>query len=233
MRYVAWTLLVINLGYFGWGAVLRDVPDQARESPRPRLEQGVESLVLLTESDAGARQAQLNQVIRNPISNAAPPAPSLSCTALGPLPDLFSGEAMREQLAALDVGAQLRAIDETTGEIDFRVLIPPASSIEEAFRQLRELKSLGIESYIITQGEDALGISLGVFSTPEAAAQLRAERQRQGYEPEIAELPRVERQFWVFDQSGVAQGARLDSWEQIAASRDGLTVQTLPCPAPG
>ncbi len=229
MKYIALTLLLVNAAAFVWAGFFRE-PEAPVPAATRTWDDGTDTLELVSEVDASRQQA-LNRVINNPIRASVEEAtvPRL-CTALGPFATVFDAEAALQQAAALDIAAVMRAVDEVTGETDFRVLIPPASSIEEAFRKLRELKSLGIDSYIITQGGQALGISLGVFSTREAAVSLQAERARQGYEAVVDELPQVERQFWVFDQQGEALGARLDAWESLASPDPELTVTGLACP---
>ncbi|MDZ7684094.1 MAG: hypothetical protein U5O39_02895 [Gammaproteobacteria bacterium] len=89
---------------------------------------------------------------------------------------------------------------------------------------------MGVDSYIMTQGEDALGISLGLFSTREAAESLRGQRERQGYVAEIDELPQVERQFWVFDIGGVVTDDRLKIWENLVLDTAGVKLQMRSCP---
>ena len=235
MKLVAASLVVLNILYAGW-AMLREPP-----SPPPRItgqyESGFEKIALLSEADR-SRQSVLNRVISNPIvDRPARDTPGAGaetgagfCTALGPFTTLFDAESFVQQAAALDISATMKAVDLEGGETDYRVLLPPASSVEEAFRKLRELKSLGIDSYIITQGEQAMGISLGLFSTRDAAEALQAERERQGYEVVIEALPQVERQFWVFDDAGQARGSRLDAWRSLVPGNSPLTLQSRACP---
>ena len=233
MKLVAASLLILNILYAGW-AMLRDPPAQP---PRitGRYDSGSETIALLSEADR-SRQSDLNRVISNPIvtrpasRDADVEAAAGFCTALGPFATLFDAESIVQQAAALDITATMKAIDLDGGETDYRVLLPPASSVEEAFRKLRELKSLGIDSYIITQGEQAMGISLGLFSTRDAAEALRAERERQGYEVIIEALPQVERQFWVFDDAGQARGPRLDAWRSLVPGDSPLSLQSRACP---
>jgi len=226
MKYVAIALLLGNLVYLAWAGFLRP-PAKPPPQITGRHDDRLESLTLVRERDQ-TRQQALNRVINNPIG--AESADTDQCTALGPISDIFAAESMVQQAAALDLAAEMRAIDEPTGETEYRVLIPPANSIAEAFRKLRELKSLGVDSYIITQGEQALGISLGLFSTLDAAESLRAARARQGYSAEIDELPQVERQFWVYDPLGEATGPRLDAWRSLAAEMPGAGLETRACP---
>ena len=112
--------------------------------------------------------------------------------------DLFAGQNLVETLKAQAFDVVLRAVDRPSGENDYRVLIPPAKTLQDAFRKLRVLKSSEIDSYVITQGPDALGISLGLFSARAAAELAKAAFVDEGYETQIREIPRIDREYWVF-----------------------------------
>jgi hypothetical protein len=103
--------------------------------------------------------------------------------------------------------ATLKALDKISGGSDYRVLIPPAKSSQDAFRKLRELKSSDIDSYVITQGPDELGISLGLFSSLAAAESASADLAVNGYVTQVRETPRLRREFWVY---GVTNMQHLD-----------------------
>lgn len=256
MKYVAIALLVANVAYFVWQGYFA-AREPAPEVSPPRRDAAVASLTLLSEqprstvsgsrkpldvaADAGpleaeesaareeqVREATLTEAINNPV--AAEPRGPIGCPAIGPFTDVFQAESILEQVRALDLPAELRAIDEKLLSNEFRVLIPPAASVEEAFRKLRELQSLDIDSYILGRGDQAMGISLGVFSRREAAEAMREERRRQGYQAEITEIPRFERQFWIVGRRAAAAGTRLDVWARFAEADAEVTLDTLSCP---
>jgi hypothetical protein len=120
------------------------------------------------------------------------------CLALGAYTSLTSAQNMAERLTAVGVEVDLRAIDDPTGDYDYRVVLPPATSLQEAFRRLRELKSRNIDSYVITQGKNSLGISLGVFSSNSAAINHQQALAKDGYPADIAEIPRLMRGYWIY-----------------------------------
>jgi hypothetical protein len=237
MRYIVVTLMLMNASYFGyhyWRAI-EAPPVVAVLSPVAPGLPGVEQIRLLREvqSDAG-RDRQLSRVINNPLQQVAvadhagvndgvdlavtadlagiadigPPASGeASCQVFGPLNDLFAGQALVEKLKLYDMQATLKALDKISGGSDYRVLIPPAKSSQDAFRKLRELKSSDIDSYVITQGPDELGISLGLFSSLAAAESASADLAVNGYVTQVRETPRLRREFWVY---GVTNMQHLD-----------------------
>lgn len=120
-----------------------------------------------------------------------------SCMGLGPFENVISAQEVAERISTIGYAVEMTAVDTATGESDYRVVMPPLSSLQEVFRKLREFKSRDIESYVITQGEDAQGISLGVFSSLSAAEDYRQELIGLGYEVSVKVIPRINRGYWV------------------------------------
>ena len=178
MRYIFLTLLLANFGYLGYE--LLGQPSASSNTVvtmpgKPPAED--KTIFLLTEKQPDETDsAHLDTVINNPVQKDD--SASNTCDAIGPFQDIFSGQALLNQLQAMNINAALHAVDQPTGQNDYRVLIPPANSLQDAFRKLRELKSRNIDSYVITQGEHALAISLGLFSDEAAAKRMTAMREK-------------------------------------------------------
>ncbi len=224
MRYIFLALLAANIAYLVY---VLSRPQELAAGPGPQLyPAGVDTIFLLSENKEDAAMAR---VVENPLVQER--ADVADCPAIGPFETLFKGQAAAEQLTALDIAADLRAIDQPVGESDYRVMIPPSPSLQDAFRKLRELKSREIESYVITQGADSLGISLGVFSTEGAARNAQAQHERQGYATRIVEIPRLVREYWIYlADAGALEGAVR---ERLAAQNEGLLTQGMSCPPAG
>jgi hypothetical protein len=225
----------MNIGYFAYHwlvveamfgfveqAVVQDVKPVAVALSAP----GVQRIRLLREVQGDAsRDRQLNRVIKNPVQQRTIDVPvgpaedstkQVFCQAFGPLSDLFTGQALVEKLKLYDMQTILQAVDQATGDSDYRVVILPAKTPQDAFRKLRELKAASIDSYVITQGLDALGISLGLFSSKAAAAAASTSFTNNGYATQVREIPRLLREFWVY---GVTNMERMQVdeavWEAI------------------
>lgn len=206
MKLVALSLLVLNLLYLGYyfsseEAVL--VSAKSRE---------LGSIQLLSEVETSDKDIAMTNVMENPIRASVGPADDLGCMGVGPFTDVFSGQNAMEQLNALHVLGVLKAIDVPTGESDYRVLIPPASSAEEAFRKLRELQASDIDSYVITKGEQAMGVSLGVFSSQDGAETLLTRLKSMGYEAEIIQIERQSRSYWIVFEAEEFGLPEVSSW---------------------
>lgn len=222
MKYVFWCLLLLNGSYLGLRLV---APAEKPQLQREVRGSSTTNIQLLSElSSSRARNAEMSDVVSNPLrvkSNGAQ-----TCIVVGPFADVFSGQNALEQLSALDLAVELKAVDVATGGNDYRVLIPPASSPEEAFRKLRELQASDIDSYVITQGPQALGISLGVFSTTKAAEALKNRVQELGYGSQILKIERLSRAYWIFPGPDTDLTVSASIW---MANRPELEMKSLKC----
>lgn len=216
MRWIFLTLLLLNLAYLAWQNFAPQAKPPHGAAANRRF--GSTEIVLLEEkSDAPERE--FANVVTNPIVQPETPVVSSeTCASIGPFPDLFAGWQMVDHLAALDITGEVKAVDQATGRHDYRVLLPPLPSLQEAFRKLRELKSSKIDSYVITEGTHALGISLGVFSTEERAERTRARLEREGYQSKVVEIPRFHREYWIFPVGTKEFAMDGHTWEQLRKS---------------
>lgn len=221
MKWIFFSLLLANAGYLAYHlfeAQSVSLPGSASENTLR-----IPSVELLTEGSEASRQDEVERVLGNPVriakddqsseivansdgpENATIVLPSSEegqCAGLGPFANVAVAQNVSERLAALGQNVELQAIDRQLSDSDFRVVLPPLKSVQEAFRRLRELKSQNIDSYVITQGPDAQGISLGVFSSRAAAKKYQVDMAGIGYRTEVKELPRISRGYWLLGQSG-------------------------------
>jgi len=233
MKYTFWTLVLFNLVYFGYHYFEPGADGAALMKPGDRVKQvasgGTQTIYLLNEnSNSEIRAQELEYIIKNPLVSENTTQGKM-CLGIGPFADLFAGQSVSEQLQALNLNVELKAIDQLVGQSDYRIMLPPAPTLQDAFRKLRELKSQKIDSYVITQGKDALGISLGVFSSENAAKSAKNKLASDGYESVMVEIPRLVREFWIFDseQSDLIVPARV--WQNIQVEHPELVQKQVLC----
>jgi len=202
MRNIFVSLLLVNIVYFAYKAF--SAADSAPVVIARSSVATVESIYLLSENaDSEVRDRELELIVSNPVRRVVPnEGAELNCLAVGPFHDIFVSQAAADRLLALGFSVEVKAMDVVTELNDYRVMIPPAPSLQSAFRKLRELKSQGIDSYVITQGPGVLSISLGVFSTEQAALNLQSELSTSGYGAIVANIPRVARAYWILSFEG-------------------------------
>lgn len=189
MRWLFFLLILLNIGLFAWQQ--RSAPEVTSElslTPKTEYAGPVATLQLLTEA----------QPVQSLQQAAALPqaAQANDCLVLGGFDGAERAGQLEQRLLSLDIGARVITRDAAFGS-DHWVYIPPLASSQASLRQLRELQARGIDSYLITEGELANGILLGVYPRLEAAVGVADKLRTAGYEPQVRELPRVYQQYWV------------------------------------
>ena len=197
MRFIFYTLLLINIAYFGYNFV----DSERAEIETPDLLASKPAIRLLSEGRGrSARDLEVQEILENPVTFHSV-LDAGGCLGLGPFEDIISAQSISERLEAVGAAVELRALDEPTGDFDYQVVIPPLPSLQEAFRKLRELKSRDISSYVITDGVDAQGVSLGIFADQIAAEAGQERLKAEGYEVVIKQIPRMNRGYWIYGDS--------------------------------
>lgn len=233
MKMIFWALMLTNVFFFSYHYFGLNGESKSAMKPGARVKQisssGVRAIYLLNEnSNSEIREQELEFIIKNPL-RSEPNYQSQMCLGIGPFADLFAGQSVAEQFKALELNAELKAIDQLVGQSDYRIMIPPAPTLQDAFRKLRELKLQGIDSYVITQGKDALGISLGVFSSERAANAAKKKLEIDGYQSVMVEIPRLIREFWILNAVQGDLNLPLEVWRRIRVEHPKLEQKQLPC----
>ena len=118
------------------------------------------------------------------------------CAKLGPFEEKAYAESLLENLIAEDVAPALRE-QAVLVNTDSWVVIPPLGSRKDALKVLRRLQSNKIDSYLITEGDFANGISLGLFKRSASAQGVLEKMLAAGYDVQIEKIDRLKAQFWV------------------------------------
>jgi hypothetical protein len=186
MRWVFLSLVCLNLLVMVWfwrdqsGTNINAVKDQ---------EQMGESLVLLSELD----DSDINY---KEIKSSSDSGSGSRCYSVGPLADRIDAKHLKVRAEALGFKSELRGL--TTGtSIEHWVHIPPQANRQQSLRLLRELQGRGVDSYIITQGDLAEGISLGLFRSSDSASKLSKKMTGLDYDVVIKEVSRGEKELWL------------------------------------
>ncbi|MCW1938502.1 MULTISPECIES: SPOR domain-containing protein [Pseudomonas] len=221
MRWILLLLLLLNAFYYVWHQ--QQGPLRAKEvAPAGAYQSARKDIRLLSEADAPRVRAESSA----PADAVAPEA--AVCLYLGSFEEESRARVVEQRLLSLDIQAEVRSVDAAAG-VEYWVYLPPLASRQASLRQLRELQARRIDSYIITQGELANGISLGIFPRNDSANSVMQRLRDVGYEPQIRELSRAHRSFWV----RVAPESRRLADEfllgRLAGDFAGLQHQLMPC----
>ncbi|MCQ4289583.1 SPOR domain-containing protein [Pseudomonas stutzeri] len=150
------------------------------------------------------------------------------CLLLGGFNEESLAQAVEQRLLSLDIDSQVEAIDEAAG-VDYWVYLPPLVSRQASLRQLRELQSRNIDSYIITVGDLSNGLSLGIFSRKDSAESVVNRLQRVDYTALIRELPRSHRRYWVRVAGERKHLLSDELLAELVESFPALESQQIPC----
>lgn len=182
MRLALLLLLAANLGFFAWTRFLAS-PDLSIDSAPMQRQLEPQKLRIVSERELARATppapSKPKPAASAPVPAAPPPTP-IACLEWG---GFSAAEAVRaaQRLEPLALGARLAQVrgEETAS---WWVHMPPQGSRAGALRKAAELKKLGIEDYFVVQDAGPLhwSISLGVFSTEDAAQSHLKALQAQG-----------------------------------------------------
>ncbi len=185
MRWIFYSLLVINLVYAGFQLVKSLAPEPA-------------SLNLPIPKPAGGERLQLLAEQPQPQSRRGPGVSGGSlCPVVGPWRTREKAKAGAVQLKAIGLSGRVRGLSVQKDRLNW-VYLPPYGDRERALRVLHELQNHGVDSFIVKDGEDANAISLGYFSSAESAEGLRVKMQNAGYPAFVRETSRDVTEYWVY-----------------------------------
>jgi hypothetical protein len=229
MRSIFLVLLISNIAFFAhekfFGA---DRIVEGTGVQGVAVVDAVNNLVLLSERERGAakpasalkRVVAERQLVEEPRGEL--------CTMIGPFEQLLYAENLVEQLSALGVGAQVMDVEVKTGEV-YWVYLSPEMSEKEAWRRLYELQKKNIESYIITKGELANGVSFGRFADALAAENKKNEIERLGYEVKIKNVTQTIKETWVMLDAQSDVKIRDSAWLELLGRKESLEKRQNYC----
>lgn len=218
MRWFFLLLLVLNLFYYVW-----------HQQQAPLKVKEVEPMALYKGEQQGIRLLDAKDRAKVRVESTLPSQAGMdeTCLFLGSFQGEDAARQIEQRLISLDIEAQVRAVDAAAG-LDYWVYLAPLASRQASLRQLKELQARKIDSYIITQGDLANGISLGIFPRNDSAESVMQRLRDAGYEPLLRELPRAQRSYWV---RVAPESRRLadDVLQQLASDFKDLQHQIMPC----
>lgn len=230
MRWIFFTLAIVNLLTFAWGMVAtsRDnQPDRPKNLRNPYT--GFPELLLLSEINASGPSMALSTIERSPepeqevepstensIETELPPSRDgkLLCEMVGPFANNEVANDFVERLTAIEIASSIRELELPAGP-GYWVYLEPQSSRRDALRLLSELQSKRIDSYVIPKGDLANGISLGMFSKKSLSDARVREMAAIGLTPLVEEIERTYRELWVMLEPGEDLKMSKLTWERV------------------
>ncbi len=203
--------------------LLRELKAQAAADQEKQLDQGVvaetEQTAVVQQSAPAAKQVEPVAVKVEPIAAPQPekstePEPvsnpgTVSCYTLGPFRKLDKLREITRELKSDVLEASFRSSEERERSL-FWVYLKPEADLKSAKNTTRMLRNKKIrDSYIIAEGKNRFGISLGHFRDKSRAYGLRDKVARLGFNPVVEPVFRSYTIYWL-DYKTVA-GSRLNA----------------------
>ena len=210
MKNFAICLLLLNLLYLFLNMGILPGSDNSDEIIiREPSQQAPQSLVLLSEMEGEQledssvvgitteipSEPTIGDIIPQPSLEVENDVESFNCLAIGDFENIAVSNALVTELR--QQGLQARVELQEQIESEYRVYMPPFTSDAAARQTLANLLGNGIDSFLITTGDLAQGISLGVFSQQSSAFSMQEELASEGYATNIQETVLSNTEFWI------------------------------------
>lgn len=149
------------------------------------------------------------------------------CLAIGPWAEFDAAERSRLVNAQTGLVGKVEKLSLRKNQLHW-VYLPAYKTREEAARMLKELHYRGVDSFIVTEGEDQNAVSLGYFSNKESAIGLQTKMVSSGYSVELRETWKDLVEYWlVFDIAPHEQNSSKEVYS--SAELEGITVMQVSC----
>lgn len=155
-------------------------------------------------------------------------APRQLCYVLGPYKDDLDARHVQARAAALSLTGMINTWRYMNPIFDIG-LLANANAIDRAaaMATLKELQRRSIDSYIITQGDLAEGISLGLFHSLDSAKKLKAEVEVYEFPVDILEMGKRQLEYWVEIREVAQLTERMR--ERVQAGDHGVEWKLVEC----
>ena len=218
MRWIFFTLVAGNLLLLVvfWQKQNQPLADM----PVAEIQNKGRTLLLVSESDGVLKPVVQKTASRN--------TPDQLCYAAGPYSDELDAKHLLARVAAVGLNGHIKTLEVTTDNpAEYWVHVPPRSGREEALRTLKELQRRNIDSYIITQGDLAEGVSLGLFRKKESAESVRDKVAQYDIPVDIRVVNKSSREYWVEVKEVSQLNERMR--ERIQAGDDQISWEMAEC----
>jgi len=185
MRWIFLSLVLMNLAYLGY------------EMSKPQEVESVETVdVSLVSTGAPIKLISEVQGVKPRVVSQSQAVKDPLCWAVGPYKVELDAKHSYARLLAVDLEAKVTPQPVVVKE-EFWVYLPPLPNKKQAIRKLKELQKRKVDSFVITEGELANGISLGLFSKKESVDRLLAGLKKKNITPTVKTMQRTRDQYWV------------------------------------
>lgn len=196
-------LAIFNLGVAVWWIARPD----SLPPPSTALPEDVPMLQLVVDGPDAASvlsdQKDVEEAVTDDATDETPPGETMAsaspgqCFSLGPVVDRAGADNLQVLLGARASVTRIRE-SRTASTGGYRVWIPPSSSRDEAQALEQRISAAGFDDYLlVTNGEDANSIALGMFRSRDSAERRQAALRTAGFEAEMRPSDEVPARLWL------------------------------------
>lgn len=228
MPWIFLCLMLANAVYFGW-KFMEGTQPQARAVSTEVAQSGAKILLLSEKPELAAPVIEDKAPEPAPAETPATPviASGPQCFNVGP----FTSDApLQKFLGPLQDKRFTARVDKRKVDAkDYWVFVPAFTNREKAEERLRELKSRGIDGFIVKEGVFVNTISLNHFSRKDLAQAFQQKMKEAGVGVEFREIsqPGVER--WIYLAPGHGKADLRGQIDAQLAKQDGLKRENASC----
>lgn len=214
MKRLFLMVLAVNAIFFIWQMLYGPASPLAAKKVEPVVmsSEGSPDLVLLEESKSKSKN-----------STATPS--DTTCYSLGPFVAANKATSALSRLKERGLPSTLRKAEGRKPK-GYWVYFPPLDSREEAKAMLREVHKHNIDSFIITEGANKNGISVGVYSDETSAQRRQQELQKEGLDVVLEQRYTARTEYWL---DVVDSGRLLGTASQLFKEFPGLQRRSAHC----
>jgi cell division protein FtsN len=208
MPWIFLTLMLANIVYFGWSfisvsqAPVRTLSVSVQQEGKPIVLLSERKQMPVTTPEAG-KLDQGETPLEKGALLAVKEAPVAQCFNVGPFPSSVVAQGFGSNLSAK--GFSVRIESRKAEGKDYWIYVPPFTNRAKAEERLRELRSKGVESFVVAEGAFVNAISLGHFSKKESAESFREKLLLAGVTAEYREMANTGAAGWVYAAPGSAK----------------------------
>jgi cell division septation protein DedD len=226
MPWIFMLLMLLNGAYFGWKFVEGQGPQSG--ATHAVVQEG-KLISLLSERPELLKKPEEEKEQATEEVGAFPAAAAAAkvCFNVGPF---LSDADLRKFVSSLrDRGFTVRVESRRVDERDYWVFIPPFTNRSKAEERLRDLRSQGIEGFIVKDGVFVNAISLNHFSKKELADTFLLQMQKAGFIVEYREITKPAKQSWVYAAHGQRGGDLRGAVDGYLAHHDDVRKEITAC----
>lgn len=229
MPWIFLCLMLANAVYFGW-KFMEGTQPQARVSVAETTQVGDKVLLLSEKPELVPAPASEASEAPKPTEETAAPvviASGPQCFNVGP----FSADGPLQKFVGLMQGKHffVRVDKRKVDGKDYWVFVPAFTNRDRAEEKLRDLKSRGIDGFVVKDGVFVNAISLNHFSKKELAQSFLQKMQAAGVSVEYREISQTGFERWLYLAPNHAKADLRSTIDAQLAAQEGLKRENASC----